>query len=218
MILAHEKKKYKSLSQGGDGSGPVVSSEDGTAGDEEGRTGVFDGLDGLGIDAAIDFDDSRRIAGLFQERLGLADLIDGIGNELLAAEAGVDTHDEDHVQLPGQAGQSRYGGRRVEGDAAFHAGFVDLLQDPVEMGAGFLMDRDVLDAGSSQTVDVGFRMFYHEMGIEGQLGAAAQGLDDRDAKGQVRHEMAVHQVEMDTICPLPFDVLNVFSQAGEVRR
>lgn len=213
-----KKKKYKSLSQGRDGSGPVVSSEDGTAGDEEGRTGVFDGLDGLGIDAAIDFDDSRRIAGLFQERLGLADLIDGIGNELLAAEAGVDTHDEDHVQLPGQAGQSRYGGRRVEGDAAFHAGFVDLLQDPVEMGAGFLMDRDVLDAGSSQTVDVGFRMFYHEMGIEGQLGAAAQGLDDRDAKGQVRHEMAVHQVEMDTICPLPFDVLNVFSQAGEVRR
>lgn len=167
MILAHENKKYKSLSQGRDGSGPVVSSEDGTAGDEEGRTGVFDGLDGLGIDAAINFDDSRRIAGLFQERLGLADLIDGIGNELLAAEAGIDTHDEDHVQLPGQAGQSRYGGRRVEGDAAFHAGFVDLLQDPVEMGAGFLMDRDVLDAGSSQAVDVGFRMFYHEMGIEG---------------------------------------------------
>ena len=86
------------------------------------------------------------------------------------------------------------------------------------MGAGFLMDRDVLDAGSSQAVDVGFRMFYHEMGIEGQLGAAAQSLDDGDAKGQVRHEMAVHQVEMDTICPLPFDVLNVFSQAGEVRR
>jgi hypothetical protein len=76
MILAHEKKKYKSLSQGRDGSGPVVSSEDGTAGDEEGRTGVFDGLDGLGIDAAIDFDDSRRIAGLFQKRLGLADLIE----------------------------------------------------------------------------------------------------------------------------------------------
>lgn len=218
MILAHEKKKYKSLSQGRDGSGPVVSSEDGTAGDEEGRTGVFDGLDGLGIDAAIDFDDSRRIAGLFQERLGLADLIDGIGNELLAAEAGVDAHDEDHVQLPGQAGQSRYGGRRVEGDAAFHAGFVDLLQDPVEMGAGFLMNRDVLDASSGQAVDVGFRMFYHEMGIEGQLGAAAQSLDDGDAKGQVRHEMAVHQVEMDTICPLPFDILNVFSQAGEVRR
>lgn len=89
MILAHENKKYKSLSQGRDGSGPVVSSEDGTAGDEEGRTGVFDGLDGLGIDAAINFDDSRRIAGLFQERLGLADLIDGIGNELLAAEAGL---------------------------------------------------------------------------------------------------------------------------------
>jgi hypothetical protein len=95
---------------------------------------------------------------------------------------------------------------------------VDLLQDPVEMGAGFLMDRDVLDTGSSQAVDVGFRMFYHEMGIEGQLGAATQSLDDGDAKGQVRHEMAVHQVEMDTICPLPFDVLNVFSQAGEVRR
>jgi hypothetical protein len=218
MILAHEKKKYKSLSQGRDGSGPVVSSEDGTAGDEEGRTGVFDGLDGLGIDAAIDFDDSRRIASLFQEGFRLADLIDGIGDELLAAKARVDAHDENHVQLSGQAGQGRYGSRRIQGDAAFHAGFVDLLQDPVEMGAGFLMDRDVLDTGVSQAIDIGFRMFDHEVGIKRQFCAAAQGFDDGDAEGQVGYEMAVHQVEMDTIGSLLFNILNFFSQAGEVRR
>ena len=53
---------------------------------------------------------------------------------------------------------------------------------------------------------------------EQERARSEQSLDDGDAKGQVRHEMAVHQVEMDTICPLPFDVLNVFSQAGEVRR
>ena len=149
MILAHEKKKYKSLSQGRDSSSSVCSSKDSTTGDEEGRSRVFDGLDGLGIDAAVDFDDGCRIASLFQKGFGLADLIDSIGDELLTAEARVDAHNEDHVQLPGQARQRRYRRRRVEGNAAFHAGFMNLLQDPVEMGAGFLMNRNILDASSS---------------------------------------------------------------------
>ena len=60
-------------------------------------------------------------------------------------------------------------------------------------------------------------MFYHEMGIDGQLGAATQNLD-RVSKVRFGTKWPIHQVEMDTICPLPFDVLNVFSQAGEVRR
>ena len=61
-------------------------------------------------------------------------------------------------------------------------------------------------------------MFDHEMGIERQFRAAAQGFDDRYAEGQVRYEMAVHQVEMDAVGPLPFNVLDFFGQAGKISR
>ena len=99
----------------------------------------------------------------------------------------------------------------IEGYAGLHPGFMDLLQNPVQVDTGFLMNRHILDAGIGQAVDIRFGIGHHQMGIEGKFRNRAQSLDDGHAEGEIGYKMAVHQIEMDTVGPLLFDVFNFFS-------
>ena len=77
-----------------------------------------------------------------------------------------------------------------------------MLQRAVQVRTRFLMDCNVLHAGFCQAVYVYVGMFNHQMGVEGNGNVLPQGGDDRHAERQVRHEMAVHHVEMDAVCSL----------------
>lgn len=72
----------------------------------------------------------------------------------MTAKSRIDTHDEDEVQLSGNTGQGRYGRRRIEGHAGLHPGFMDLLQNAVQVDAGFLMNGHILDTGIGQVIDI----------------------------------------------------------------
>ena len=103
------------------------------------------------------------------------------------------------------------GRRRIEGHAGLHPGFMDLLQNAVQVDAGFLMNGHILDTGIGQVIDIRFWIGYHQMSIKGKFRNRTQGLDDRYAEGEVGYKMAVHHIDMDTAGPLLFDVFKFFS-------
>ena len=90
------------------GSGGV---EDRRAGDEDPRAGGHDPGDVVLIDAAVDLD-RRRVAGRVEQRAHLADFGLAARDESLSAEARVDRHHQDEVDVAGDLLERRDRRRR----------------------------------------------------------------------------------------------------------
>ena len=61
-------------------------------------------------------------------------------------------------------------------------------------------------------------MFHHEVGVKGQLRMGSQAGDERHAKGQVGHEVAVHEIEVQAVGAAFFYILYFIGQAGKISR
>jgi hypothetical protein len=59
-------------------------------------------------------------------------------------------------------------------------------------------------------------MFDHEMNIERKIRVFPHRRYDRGAKGNIVHEMAVHDVEMNPIRASGFDALRFLRECGKV--
>ena len=59
------------------------------------------------------------------------------------------------------------GGCRIEGHARAAAAVLDLLEDPVEVGASFGVDGDMVDASVDEIWDASFGFHYHQVGVQG---------------------------------------------------
>ena len=147
-------------------------------------------------DAAVDFDAIVE-AELVAQAAEVGDALDGAGQELLSAEAGIDAHDEDmmHHRKDFREHFDRRGG--IEDDAGEHAMIQDQLQGAVQVAAGFDLDRDHVGAGFGEGGDVLVGILDHEVAIEREAGDGADGLDDGRAEGDVGDEVAVHDVDVD---------------------
>ena len=82
--------------------------------------GVFYG------DAAVQLDMGREAA-VVDHAAEVADLLTGVGDEFLAAEAWIDAHDKDRVDIMEDIGEEFDRGMGVEGYAGFHTEGMDLL-------------------------------------------------------------------------------------------
>ena len=102
-----------------------------------------------------------------------------------------------------------------------HAGLAAKLADPgqraVQMRAGLGMDSDDLGTGVGIGIQQRIRIGHHQVRIEQLVGNRAKRLDHRRAKGQVRHKMAVHHIEMDPVCAGAVDGRHLVGQSGEIR-
>src|SRR6187401_507778 len=74
----------------------VAMAEDRLSGHDDARAGPNDVGNVAGVDATVDFDRRLR-AGRAEHLAHPAHLVQAVRNERLAAEAGVDRHDEDEV-------------------------------------------------------------------------------------------------------------------------
>ncbi len=86
------------------------------------------------------------------------------------------------------------------------------------MRPGFRMHRDVVAAGLGEGFEVGIARRNHQMGIEDLFGVRPHRLDHVGAIGNVGHEMAVHDVEMNPVSAGLVDRADLFSQFGKIRR
>jgi len=145
---------------------------------------------------AVDLDEGRKAA-VVDHSAQVADLLAGVGDEFLAAEAGVDAHDEDGVDVLEDIAEEFDGGMGVEGDAGFHAEGVDLLEVAVEMATGFEVNSKAIGTGFPECFGITFGFFDHEMDVEDLVGCFAKLFDDGEAVADVGDEAAIHDVEVE---------------------
>ena len=137
-------------------------------------------------------------------------------DETLAAEAGIDAHHQDQIDLVhhGFNQVSRRAG--VERDAGLLSGFLDQPKGTMQMRPRFWMHGDDVGPGRNEGRDIGIDRRDHQMHVENLAAMRTQRLHDHRADGQIRHEMAVHHVDMNVIGPGVGDGRDLFAQSGEV--
>lgn len=198
--------------------GPRVGrAEDGAAGHEHVGPGLDKAPARFAVDAAVHLDERVRAAAVY-EFAQAARLVDGVLNKLLPAEAGVHRHEHHQVEVGHDFFQARHGGMRVERHAGHHAFGFDLLNDAVQVGAGFVVYVHYLGAQSLYFTDELLGLHDHQVDVERFAGGPGHGLHNGETERDVGHEYAVHDVEVEPVAFAFVEHFDVALQVGEIGR
>ena len=96
--------------------------------------------------------------------------------------------------------------------------FLDRLHGAMEMRTGFHMNGQIVRSRCGKLGDERVGIRDHEMDVERKLGDFSQRFDDGRADSQVRHEMSVHDVNVEQIGSASLDGGHFVGQAGKVSR
>ena len=166
-------------------------------------------------DAAVDFD-AKVEAHLLAQLGEVGDFVEREGEELLAAEAGIDAHHEHMVHHGKDFDQGLDRGGGVDDDAGLHAVVGDLLEGAVQVAADLLVDGHHVGAGFGEGGDEVVGVLDHQVAVEGEFGDGAEGLDHGRAEGDVGDEVAVHDVDVDDGAAAALGRCDFVGQVGEV--
>ena len=169
--------------------------------------------------AAIDFD-HRMQAALGAHRAQAPDLRQHFGKEGLAAEAGIDGHDQNDVAQMQHIFDQLRRARRIEHHARLLAERADLRQHPMQMDrrAGLGLHQQMIGAGLGKSGEIALRLDDHQMNVEGLCRRAADRLQHDRPDGDVRNETAVHHIDMDPVGAGSVDGADLLAQAREIGR
>ena len=167
------------------------------------------------VDPAVDFD------GDVEAELGDAlgdgfDLAQLAVDELLPAEARIDAHDQDEVDVLEHIIEHLGRGRGVERDAGLLAEPLDPLDRAVEVRAGLGMDGDDVGARLGEGVEERVDRRDHQMDVERLGGVRAKRFDHRRADGEVGHEMPVHHVDVHPVGAGRVHRAHFLAEPGEI--
>ena len=85
--------------------------------------------------------------------------------------------------------------------------------------AEFDVDDHFVRAGLGKRFEQNFRLGTHEVDVEKKfLRQRPDGFDDLRAEGNVRHEMAVHDVEVQPVGAGPVGAFGFLAESGRGRR
>jgi hypothetical protein len=161
---------------------------------------------------------SRMSRPLASMSLRAARLAQRAVDEALAAEAGVDAHDQHQVDLVDHPLQHVQRRGRVEHQAGLAALGLDQLQRAVDVRAGVGVEADQVGAGLGRRPGQRIDRLHHQVHVDRhRCRVLAQRLADHRAEGQVGHVMVVHHVEVDPVGAGGDDVAHLLAQAGESR-
>ena len=114
----------------------IGCAENGLAGDEDAGARGDDTWRGIQVDAAVDFDGRRGIAGTIERGANLSDLRFAPRNEALAAEARVHRHHQHEVDISGDLFECDDRRRWIEDDPGFDAECFDGMSEMSEPTSG----------------------------------------------------------------------------------
>ena len=83
-------------------------------------------------------------------------------------------------------------------------------------GPGLDMGGQDVGARFGVGLDIGIDGGDHQVHVHDRFDMFAEGFDRGRAKGEVRHEMAVHHVDMNPVCPLVLDGADLAPEVGEI--
>ena len=165
-------------------------------------------------DAAVDFQPLLRAQFMPEEFY----LLQHLGHEGLAGEAGFDAHDENQIGDGHDGGEGFHGGAGLEAYAGGAAEVVDAFDqiDGILAGHGFDVKGQILAAGLAEGGDVVDGIADHQVHIHHQATGAGEGFDDVGPHGEVGHKVAIHDVHVQKIGPRALDVGGLTGELAEI--
>src|SRR5215212_2137923 len=184
--------------EGGDvlGVNGGAATEHGRPGDQNVRSGAGQSAGVRRRHAAVNFDVDITAADHFAD---LRDAAYRAGHEVLAGKAGVDAHHQHQVDEVEDLGDRCQRCGWVESDAGALAERAHRLQRTVDVRTGFDVDGEAVGAGFGEGGEVRVGRRDHQVDVERLLGDAADGADHHRADGEIRHEVAVHDIDVDPV-------------------
>ena len=128
-----------------------------------------------------------------------ADLAQHLGDETLAAEAGLDRHDEQGVEVRQDFQVRLQRGARLDADPGLGARGADVAGHPDRVVGGLGVEGDVVGARFGVRRRPAVRVVDHQMAIHRDGRGGQQALHHRQADRQVRHEVAVHHIDVQPV-------------------
>jgi hypothetical protein len=193
----------------------VAGAKNGISGNEKIRSCFDDQCDGVVSDATVYFNPITQTQFLakFFEAL---DLLEGVGDETLAAETGIYAHNKNvmHHSQHWDEQVDRSGG--VDDYSGLHSMVGDETESAVQVAAGLVMHAHPVGASLGKRLDEFVGIVDHHVAVEGQMGDAAQGLDYRWAQSEVGHKVTVHHVDMNDGSPASLSGAHLFAKSCEV--
>jgi hypothetical protein len=147
----------------------VGLAEDRAAGHEGVGAGVGHAADVVDLDAAVDLEPDVAPAGV-DELARLLDLAQRAVDEALAAEAGVDAHDQHQVDLVDHPLQHVQRRRRVEHQPGLLAFGLDQLQRAVHVRAGVGVEAHQVGAGLAEGLRQRIHRLHHQVHVDRHAG------------------------------------------------
>ena len=123
-----------------------------------------------------------------------------------------------HVHVLQDVFQAVKGRGGIQGHRGLGPGFLDLVDEAVQVHRGFHVNPQPIGPGRHKGLDVALGIADHQVDIQGQAGGPAQGPGDRRADGDIGDEMPVHDVHVDPVDAGLLRFPNVLRQAAEIRR
>ena len=139
-------------------------------------------------------------------------------NKALAAEAGVNGHQQYHINVRQNFFYRTQAGSGVQCNAGLHALSLNLLDAAVQMFGGFYMHNNLVGTGSLESGNVFFRIFYHQMAVEKQVGYLTDFFHYRSTEGQVRYKLAVHNIDVYPVGTGSFNFFDFVRQICKIGR
>jgi hypothetical protein len=106
----------------------------------------------------------------------------------------------------------------VEGHTRALSEGTNLLKRSVKVCAGFGVDRDDVRASIGKRLNIFIWFDDHEVDVHDALGGGAYGFYDERANRDVRHESAIHDVDVDPIGACVTDCLDFSLKAAKISR
>ena len=171
----------------------------------------------LRLDAAVDLQFGGEAEAVYRGAEAFH-LRKNAGDERLPAEAGVDGHDEDEVQLRQYLAECAVRRGWVERDAGGRTEVANLVNGAVQVRHSLLVHRDLVRPCGDEVRDEAFRLHDHQVHVQREARVGAYRLDDERADGEVRDETPVHDVDVDVVRAGLLGLADDLTDAGEVRR
>mmetsp|Transcript_38520 Transcript_38520/g.90418 ORF Transcript_38520/g.90418 Transcript_38520/m.90418 type:complete len:291 (+) Transcript_38520:52-924(+) len=192
--------------------------EDGRASDDHVHARLRHRLDVVDVDAAVDLE--ADVETRFIDHLaGLTRLHEGVLDELLPAEARVDGHEEDDVDLVHHVLAHAEVGGGVEHETSLAPTLADEGEGAVDVVGRLRVEGDVRRAGRDEVGDDRVDRRNHEVNVDGRGDAVvAERLAHHRADGEVRDVVVVHNVEVDHVRARREHRVNLSAELGEVGR
>jgi hypothetical protein len=110
--------------------------------------------------------------------------------------------------------------RRVKHHAGSLAEVADLREHTVQMDRrGRLRgDQQMIGSGLDKCTEIALRLNDHQVHIKRLLRAASHRFDNHRAERNIRHEAAVHYVNVDPVGASQIDGTNLVGEMCEIRR